>query len=157
MLYHWSSIKLILSVASMGTSLSKTQVLKMWNFSSVPYICFDGDEAGRNSSKIVAIKILEFLVPGKSFKFIKLPENQDPDSFLKKWDKKKFEDLMNKSYDLSDLIWQIILESIEKTTPEFMALLDEKIKFYASKISNKTVSDEYYRFLTKKKVTICGI
>ena len=38
---------------------------------------------------------------------------------------KKFEDLMNKSYDLSDLIWQIILESIEKTTPEFMALLDE--------------------------------
>ena len=64
---------------------------------------------------------------------------------------KKFEDLMNKSYDLSDLIWQIILESIEKTTPEFMALLDEKIKFYASKISNKTVSDEYYRFLTKKK------
>ena len=143
--------KINLAVASMGTSLSKTQVLKMWNFSSVPYICFDGDEAGRNSSKIVAIKILEFLVPGKSFKFIKLPENQDPDSFLKKWDKKKFEDLMNKSYDLSDLIWQIILESIEKTTPEFMALLDEKIKFYASKISNKTVSDEYYRFLTKKK------
>ena len=35
---------------------------------------------------------------------------------------------MNKSYDLSDLIWQIILESIGKTTPEFIALLDEKIK-----------------------------
>ena len=30
-----------------------------------------------------AVKILEFLVPGKSFKFIKLPENYDPDSFLK--------------------------------------------------------------------------
>ena len=28
---------------------------------------------------------------------------------------------MNKSYDLSDLIWQIILESIGKTTPEFIA------------------------------------
>ena len=64
-----------LAVASMGTSLSKTQILKMWNLSNIPYICFDGDEAGRNSSKIIATKILEFLVPGKSFKFIKLPEN----------------------------------------------------------------------------------
>ena len=140
-----------LAVASMGTSLSKTQILKMWNLSNIPYICFDGDEAGRNSSKIIATKILEFLVPGKSFKFIRLPENYDPDSFLKKWNKKAFDDLMNKSYDLSDLIWQIILESIGKTTPEFIALLDEKIRFYSSKISNKKVSDEYYRFLIKKK------
>ena len=140
-----------LAVASMGTSLSKTQILKMWNLSNIPYICFDGDEAGRNSSKIIATKILEFLIPGKSFKFIRLPENYDPDSFLKKFNKKAFEDLMNKSYDLSDLIWQIILESIGKTTPEFIALLDEKIRFYSSKISHKKVSDEYYRFLIKKK------
>ena len=70
------------AVASLGTTLSKTQILKMWNYSNVPYICFDGDEAGRESSKRIAVKILEFLVPGKSFKFIKLPENYDPDSFF---------------------------------------------------------------------------
>ena len=140
-----------LAVASMGTTLSKTQILKMWNFSSIPYICFDGDEAGRKSSKIIAAKILEFLIPGKSFKFIKLPENYDPDSFFKKWDKRHFEELIKKSYDLSDLIWQVILESIEKPTPEFIALIDEKIKYYSSRISNKTVSEEYYRFFMKKK------
>ena len=67
--------------------------------------------------------------------------------FLKNGIKKNFEELMNKSYDLSDLVWQIILESIEKPTPEFIALLDEKIKYYSSKISNKIVSEEYYRFL----------
>ena len=71
--------------------------------------------------------------------------------FLKKWKKQNFEELINKSYDLSDLIWQIILESVEKPTPEFLALLDEKIKYYSSKISNKIVSAEYYRFLIKKK------
>ena len=123
----------------------------MWNYSNVPFVCFDGDEAGRKSSKIIATKILEFLVPGKSFKFIRLPEGYDPDSFFKKWKKQNFEELINKSYDLSDLIWQIILESVEKPTPEFLALLDEKIKYYSSKISNKIVSAEYYRFLIKKK------
>ena len=140
-----------IAVASLGTTLSKTQILKMWNYSNIPYVCFDGDEAGRNSSKKIAIKILEFLVPGKSFKFIKLPENYDPDNFFKKWNKRNFEELIDKSYDLSDLIWQIILESVEKPTPEFIALLDEKIKYYSSKISNKTVSAEYYRFFIKKK------
>ena len=59
--------------------------------------------------------------------------------------------MVNKSYYLSDLIWQIILESVEKPTPEFIALLDEKIKYYSSKILNKTVSEEYYRFFIKKK------
>ena len=54
--------------------------------------------------------------------------------FLKKWKKQNFEELINKSYDLSDLIWQIILESVEKPTPELLALLDEKIKYYSSKI-----------------------
>ena len=56
-----------LAVASLGTTLSKIQIQKMWNFCSIPYICFDGDEAGRKSSKIVALKILEFLVPGEIF------------------------------------------------------------------------------------------
>ena len=71
--------------------------------------------------------------------------------FFKKWNKKYFDELVNKSYYLSDLIWQIILESVEKPTPEFIAFLDEKIKYYSSKILNKTVSEEYYRFFIKKK------
>ena len=45
-----------LAVASLGTTLSKNQILKMWNYSNVPFVCFDGDEAGRKSSKIIATK-----------------------------------------------------------------------------------------------------
>ena len=139
------------AVASLGTTLSKTQIQKMWNYSDTPFICFDGDDAGRKSSKNIALKCLEFLVPGKSFKFIKLPEGFDPDTFLKKYSKKKFFELMQSSYNLSDLVWQIILESIDKPTPENIALIDQKIKLLSSKISNKTVSDEYFKFFIKKK------
>ena len=139
------------AVASLGTTLSKTQIQKMWNYSNTPFICFDGDDAGRSSSKNIALKCLEFLIPGKSFKFIKLPEGFDPDTFLKKYNKKKFFELMQSSYNLSDLVWQIILESIDKPTPENIALLDQKIKLFSSKISNKIVSDEYFKFFIKKK------
>ena len=139
------------AVASLGTTLSKIQIQKMWSYSDTPFICFDGDDAGRNSSKNIALKCLEFLVPGKSFKFIKLPEGYDPDTFLEKYSKKKFFELMQRSYNLSDLVWQIILESIDKPTPENIALLDQKIRLLSSKISNKIVSDEYFKFFIKKK------
>ena len=70
------------SVSSMGTSLSEVQINKMWNYSDIPVICFDGDQAGFNASKKIALKLLKFLTPGKSVKFIRLPNGEDPDSFI---------------------------------------------------------------------------
>ena len=76
----------ILNVAlsPMGTTLSVNQFYKLWNLCDIPFICFDGDNAGQEAtSKNIAEKILEFLEPGKSFKFINLPDSDDPDSFFK--------------------------------------------------------------------------
>ena len=56
----------------------------MWSYTNTPYICFDGDEAGKNASQKIAIKVLSTLIPGKSLKFIFLPDKQDPDQFIKK-------------------------------------------------------------------------
>ena len=30
-------------VSSLGTTLSGNTITKMWNYSDVPYVCFDGD------------------------------------------------------------------------------------------------------------------
>ena len=49
------------SVATLGTTLSEIQINKMWNFSSKPYICFDGDLAGKKSIEIISLKVLKFL------------------------------------------------------------------------------------------------
>ena len=100
------------AVSSLGTTLSELQLRKLWNFSSLPYICFDGDEAGINASKKVALKVLKFLKPGKSLKFITIPGQADPDSFLR--EKNDFTDLKNQSLDLSTVIWEIIKESIHR-------------------------------------------
>ena len=59
--------------------------------------------------------------------------------------------------DLSELIWEIIVESIKENTPEFLALLDDKISNFSSKILNKIVSNEYYRFFKKiERINIYG-
>ena len=139
------------SVSSLGTTLSENQLKKLWYYTDIPFVCFDGDQAGVNAAKNIAIKSLSFLIPGKSLKFIILPNNLDPDQFLSERGKEDFLDLKNDSLNLSELIWSLILDEISELTPEFIATIDQKIEYYVSKISNNIVAKEYSRFLKNKK------
>ena len=91
-------------------------------------LCFDGDQAGQESSKKIALKILEFLSPGKSFKFIVLPSEYDPDSFFNKNNYQKFKSFKDNSISLAEFLWKIIIESFNDFSPEFIAKIDETIK-----------------------------
>ena len=139
------------ALSSMGTSLSSNQINKLWNLVDVPFICFDGDTAGQESTKKIALKTLEFLSPGKSFKFIILPSEYDPDSFFNKNNFQQFNFLKASAISLADFLWQIIIESFNDFSPEFIAKIDETIKSYSNKIKNRSVSTEYYKFLMNKK------
>lgn len=138
------------SVASLGTSFSEIQINKIWNFSDTPVICFDGDLAGKNAMQSLAFKILKFLKPGKSFKFMMLPNNMDPDSYIRINKKDVFDSLKEKSIALSSFIWNII-NSEKNATPEYVALMDKKISDIVKVIDNKSVSDEYLKFLKGEK------
>ena len=139
------------ALSSMGTSLSSNQIHKLWNLVDVPFICFDGDTAGQESTKKIALKTLEFLSPGKSFKFIILPSEYDPDSFFNKNNFQQFNFLKASAISLADFLWKIIIESFNDFSPEFIAKIDETIKSYSNKIKNRSVSTEYYKFLMNKK------
>ena len=146
---HESQIKN--SVSSLGTTLSENQLKKMWYYTDIPFVCFDGDNAGVNAAKNIAINSLSFFIPGKSLKFMTLPDNLDPDQFLNERSKEDFLELKKNSLNLSELIWSLILDEISEFTPEFLATIDQKIEYYVSKISNNIVAKEYSRFLKNKK------
>ena len=137
-------------MASLGTTLSETQINKIWSIVDMPIICFDGDIAGFKAMKSIALKVLKYLKPGKSVKFIILPEGQDPDNYINQFGKEKFEELKSNARNLSDFIWDIII-SDNNNTPEFLALVDEEIKKISDTIDNKLVSSEYFSFLKSKK------
>jgi DNA primase len=139
------------AVSSLGTSLSEIQLKKMWNYSDVPLICFDGDKAGDNAAEKIGLKILQFLIPGKSLRFINFPDGNDPDSFMDNKSKEDFLKLKSNSKDLSVLVWETIEKSIESDTPEFLASIDMKIKQIVDKINDVNISKEYFKFLKSKK------
>ena len=90
--------------------------------------------------------MLKSLKPGKSMKFITIPNNNDPDSFLENNKREDFFDLKSSSKDLSLLIWDIIEDSISSNTPEFLAVIDDKInqkqKNTSKLIDDKTLSSK---------------
>ena len=69
-------------VAPLGTSFTQEQLELTWKYTNKPTVMFDGDDAGVRASYKAALMSLPFLIPNKSLQFIRLPKNNDPDSFL---------------------------------------------------------------------------
>jgi DNA primase len=86
-------------VASMGTALTSQQARLIKRFSQDVYICFDGDSAGQEAT-LRGLEILKSA--GLSVKVIDIPENYDPDEYVRKYGKEGFEALMQKALPLAD-------------------------------------------------------
>lgn len=75
---HQAGIKNV--VASSGTALTKEQVLLIKRFSENMVILYDGDAAGVKA----ALRGLDIVLEqGMNVKIVLLPDNEDPDSFVK--------------------------------------------------------------------------
>ena len=146
-----SSMNIKNTVATLGTSLSQTQIEKIWNYTSTPIICYDGDQAGLRAMNQLSIKILKFLKPGKTMKFMMIPNGHDPDSFVQKNGKEKFNEYSRKSLNLSDLIWRNLIDEPTNITPEYSTLIENKIREITATISNTNLSREYFKYLNTKK------
>ena len=86
-------------VATMGTAVTIDQARIIKKLSSNVILCFDGDEAGNNAT-ISCSKELENvgIVP----EVIRLPENLDPDEYLKKYGKEKYIEYIENAKSLLD-------------------------------------------------------
>jgi len=101
--------KKIKSVAApLGTAFTEEQLKLSWRYTDKPTIMFDGDEAGKRASFKAAIMSLPHLIPNKSIQFVALPNNTDPDSYLKN---NKFNELLALLKNPAKLIDYIFLTS----------------------------------------------
>jgi len=81
-------------VASSGTSLTDEQVQLLSRFTKNIIIIFDADPAGQKAS-LRSIEII--LKQNFDVKVIALPSGEDPDSFINKYGKEKFDEMISNS------------------------------------------------------------
>lgn len=134
------------TVATMGTSFSSDHLLKLWRYCDEPIICFDGDQAGRKAMIRAAYIALEYISPGKTLRFCKIPKDHDPDSYLTENSQESMEKLLKNSVYLIDFLWDCYLlehDLIETKTPEHTASWKKEIFKNLSVIKNQELQKMY--------------
>ena len=139
-----STIGIKNTVALMGTALTKEQINLIKRLSNNIILCLDGDGPGVQA----AITNGELLLNnGIEVKVVELPDNDDPDSFILKHGKERFEGLINNALNYSDF-------KINKLRDNVNFRSDEEKVNYINKVIEEAakLSDEIRREVTLKRL-----
>ncbi|MEL0231552.1 MAG: DNA primase [Hyphomicrobiales bacterium] len=138
------------SVATMGTSLSQDQIKLLWQLSSIPLLCYDGDEAGIKAAERVVELIFPILKPGYSMNFVFLPKGMDPDDVIKDYGTEYINELSNNSISLIDLFWNLHINDPDYGTPEERAHIQSHMNAMINRIENIEVRKQYSLHINDK-------
>ncbi|RLC56234.1 MAG: DNA primase, partial [Candidatus Cloacimonadota bacterium] len=89
------------SVASLGTSLTDSQISILSRFTENIYMLYDGDSSGRKAAVRAAGKILG---KGYNVKIIELPQTDDPDSYIRNNGAKSMQEMIDKAKPIAEFL-----------------------------------------------------
>lgn len=106
------------AVATLGTATTPFHVQKLLRQTDEIIFCFDGDSAGRKAAWRALENSLAHLRDGKNISFLFLPENEDPDSYIRQFGRKSFEALFEKALPLSEFFYNELSARVNLQTSE---------------------------------------
>lgn len=131
------------AVAPLGTALTDAQLALLWRQSDEPVLCFDGDKAGVAAAHRAIDRALPLLKPGKSLRFVFLPDGQDPDDLVRSGGPGAFAALLDRPQSLADTLWARETASRMLDTPERRAALRAHLRSLVRGIADKDVRSAY--------------
>lgn len=113
------------AVATLGTAATRDHLERLFRVSARVIFCFDGDEAGRRAGWRALETALPLLRDGRQVFFLFLPDDEDPDTYVRRHGAEAFED--ERSYvPLSDHLLDTLKEGVDLNTREGRAQLVDR-------------------------------
>jgi DNA primase len=110
-------------VAALGTATTADHVKKLFRQADRIVFCFDGDAAGQRAAWRALENALPALADGKEVGFVFLPEEHDPDTYVRELGRQAFEALVAAAKPLSDYFIEELERRHSVSTPEGRAAL----------------------------------
>ena len=132
-----SGIKNIIS--NSGIAITETQIQLIWKFFSSPTVCLDGDESGQNAALRIAEKLLPLINENNKIYFSILPKGEDPDDYIKKNGKDKFDVFLKSKKIIQTYIWDRYLSEVNTHNPFEISKFEKKIKNICFTIKDGTL------------------
>ncbi|MDC9715211.1 MAG: DNA primase [Gammaproteobacteria bacterium] len=147
---HQSDITKV--VATLGTATTEQHLQTLARTTNNIVFCFDGDEAGR-AAAWKALKIaLPIIKSGLQIKFLFLPDDEDPDTLVKKESTQAFEARISNAYPLSKFLFKHIQAEVDFDTIEGKTLFLEEVTVLIALVTH----DVYQQQLLEGVAQIVG-
>jgi DNA primase len=106
------------AVATLGTACTTTHVQKLLRQTDTVIFSFDGDKAGRRAARRALEACLPQVTDNKTIKFLFLPTEHDPDSFVRERGYEAFEQEIHEAMPLSQFLLREASGEHDLSTPE---------------------------------------
>ncbi|GAB3428101.1 DNA primase [Massilia solisilvae] len=106
------------AVATLGTACTSTHVQKLLRQTDNVIFSFDGDKAGRRAARRALEACLPQVTDNKTIRFLFLPQEHDPDSFVREYGADAFEQEVANAMPLSQFLLREVAGEHDLTTPE---------------------------------------
>ena len=139
-------------ISNSGTALTDTQIELIWKFFANPIICLDGDQSGQSAALRIAEKLLPLINENNKIYFSIMPNGEDPDDFIKKNGKDKFNEFLKSKKIIQSYIWDAYLSEVNTNNPFEISKFEKKIKSLCYAIKDETLKKYILEdFLSKLK------
>jgi DNA primase len=106
------------AVATLGTACTPIHVQKLLRQTDEVVFSFDGDSAGRRAARRALDACLIHASDNKIIKFLFLPKEHDPDSYVREKGAEAFEQQIKEAMPLSQFLIKEVVGDNDMTTPE---------------------------------------
>ena len=115
-------------MATLGTACTNDHVQKLFRFTDAVVFSFDGDAAGRRAARKALDAALPFASDVRNVKFLFLPPEHDPDSFIRENGKDAFSRYVSEAVPLSRFLIDAARDGCDLNSIEGRSLLASNAK-----------------------------
>ena len=116
------------TVATLGTACTADHVHKLFRFTDAVVFSFDGDSAGKRAARKALDASLPYATDVRSIKFLFLPDEHDPDSFIRANGQDEFARYVSDATPLSRFLVEAAREGCDLNTAEGRAHMSSNAK-----------------------------
>ena len=135
------------AVATLGTATTQFHIKKLMRYSQEVVFCFDGDHAGKEAAWRALNNALEALNDNLNLKFLFLPNNHDPDSYIREHSNENFEEMVEASLPFSEYLIKYLTQNNDLSSQEKKVKLLNEVEPILKKVNASKL-----KLLLRKKI-----